>query len=123
MRRRTTIVALFGTAGVVVAAMIVAISSAPPSPRAAVICASCGHRFEVAVDQYRSAAGKGGGSVRCPRCGKAGSEPVLAVCPHCDKPILHSQLDPSQPGYAQRLCPHCGKKVQTGPAPHTRPAP
>ena len=76
-------------------------------PNAELLCADCGHRYEISADEYRANAA----ARRCPRCGKADVEPIIAHCPHCNKPIRHSDLDQTSPTYAQRLCPHCNKKV------------
>ena len=82
--------------------------SSPPD--AELLCADCGHRYEISADEYRTSAA----ARLCPQCGQADVEPVIAHCPHCNKPIRHSDLDQTRPTYAQRLCPHCNKKVAPG---------
>lgn len=109
----TAVLVCVCVAGAAIAATLILPGVLSSTPDAELLCADCGHRYEISADEYRTNAA----ARRCPRCGQADVEPVIAHCPHCSKPIRRSDLDESSRAYAERRCPHCDKKVAPGQRP------
>ncbi len=75
---------------------------------AAMICDKCGHRFEVSARSYHAA---GGQAARCPKCLQGAGDPLLAVCPHCSRPVRYGDIPQGSEVHTRRLCPFCRKAM------------
>lgn len=83
-------------------------TSSPDENRSALmVCDKCGHQFRIAARDYHAA----GEHVRCPKCSQGAAEPVLAVCPHCTRPIRYGDIPQGSEIHTRRLCPFCQKPM------------
>ena len=75
---------------------------------ASLVCDKCGHLFRMSAHDYHAAGDQG---VRCPKCRQGAAEPVLAVCPHCSRPIRYGDIPQGSETHTRRLCPFCQKPM------------